>query len=119
MDTQQKPVAFGLSNYIQVMGRQDGDAPINILEAWRGLTLFADPVIQLRCQGEGSSVHRYVVPADKALQVLEQKDKGAALYWKECGYPGTDKDKKHFFFLTTAARAFCGVFTYEEPALTA
>lgn len=82
---------------IRIVKTPDGEAPLEIREAWVGLVLPCDPYLGYPDEGMERGVLNnkeaplnrcgFSVPQDQAIAILEQKKPEVAKWWKEHGFP--------------------------------
>ncbi len=101
---------------IRIIKIPDGEAPIEIRQAWVGLTLPCDPYLGYPDKGlergvltnEEAPRNRcgFSAPQDEAIAILAQSNPKAATWWKEHGFPQPDQ---RFGFAEKEAEIVSGV----------
>src|SRR5262245_31416390 len=101
---------------IRIVRVPEGEAPLEIRQAWVGLVLPCDPYLgypasggeQGVCTGRKSARNRYGfgVPQDQAIAVLDIENPQAAAWWRTQGFPRGDE---RFCFAEAEAEIISGV----------
>ncbi|MES3031380.1 MAG: hypothetical protein V4697_03125 [Patescibacteria group bacterium] len=107
------------TGHIRITKVPDGEAPLEVREAWVGLTLPCGPYLGFSGVGEergvltGESVgcptcgrYGFSVPQDEAIAILEKAKPEAALWWKKHGFPQVDQ---YFGFAEREAEIVSGI----------
>lgn len=103
------------SGRIVIVSTPRGDAPLAIRRAWLNKTIPCYPYVGMPAgpvkdviSNRGTTIERLgvLVPQNRALQVLRQYNRPAAIWWQEHGFPQLDGC---FFFADDEYRIQCGV----------